>query len=82
MKNQLTKTLIERFSRQIILKDIGIIGQKKILSSKILVVGAGGLGCPVIEFLVRAGIGKIGILMLLIRLPKVREIKWLSLILR
>ena len=61
MKNQLTKTLIERFSRQIILKDIGIIGQKKILSSKILVVGAGGLGCPVIEFLVRAGIGKIGI---------------------
>ena len=61
MKNQLTKTLIERFSRQIILKDIGIIGQKKILASKILVVGAGGLGCPVIEFLVRAGIGKIGI---------------------
>ena len=61
MKNQLNKSLIERFSRQIILKDIGPMGQKKILSSKVLIVGAGGLGSPVAEFLSRAGIGTIGI---------------------
>ena len=61
MKNQLNKVLVERFSRQIILKEVGIIGQKKILSSKVLIVGAGGLGSPVIEFLSRAGIGLLGI---------------------
>ena len=61
MKNQLNKKIIEQFSRQIILKDIGIIGQKKILSSKVLIIGAGGLGSPVAEFLSRAGIGSLGI---------------------
>ena len=62
MRKQLNKNLIERFSRQIVLKDIGILGQKKILSSKVLVIGAGGLGCPVSEFLARAGVGTIGII--------------------
>ena len=61
MKSQLNNKLIERFSRQIVLKDIGILGQKKILSSKVLIVGAGGLGSPVIEFLSRAGVGSIGV---------------------
>ena len=61
MKSQLNKNLIERFSRQIVLKDIGILGQKKILSSKILIIGAGGLGSPVAEFLSRAGVGLLGI---------------------
>lgn len=58
----LNKVLIERFSRQIILKNIGTIGQKKILNSKVLIIGAGGLGCSVAEFLTRAGVGTIGII--------------------
>jgi molybdopterin/thiamine biosynthesis adenylyltransferase len=62
MKKSLKKGEIERFSRQIILKDIGSAGQEKIKKAKILIVGAGGLGCPVSEFLTRAGVGEIGII--------------------
>ena len=61
MNSQLKKASIERYSRQIVLKDIGTIGQKKIISSKVLIVGMGGLGSPVAEFLARAGVGSIGI---------------------
>ena len=61
MKSQLNKKIIERYSRQIVLKDIGILGQRKILLSKVLIIGAGGLGSPVAEFLSRAGIGSLGI---------------------
>ena len=53
---------LDRYSRQIILKKVGILGQKKIQNSKVLVVGCGGLGSPVIDLLSRAGIGKIGIM--------------------
>ena len=62
MSARLSKKQLEKYSRQIILKDIGIVGQNKILKSKVLIVGMGGLGCPVAEFLTRSGIGSIGII--------------------
>ena len=62
MNSKLDKDQVERFSRQIVLKDIGASGQKKIIQSKVLIIGMGGLGCPVAEFLTRAGIGTLGII--------------------
>ena len=56
-----TNRQIERYSRQIILKKIGIVGQKKLLKSNVLIVGAGGLGSPIAIYLTALGIGKIGI---------------------
>ena len=61
MSSKLSKNQLEKYSRQIILKNIGILGQKKIFNSKILIIGMGGLGCPVAEFLTRSGVGSLGI---------------------
>ena len=58
----LEKAEYTRYSRQIILPEIGITGQLKLKSAKILVVGAGGLGCPILQYLTAAGIGELGII--------------------
>lgn len=58
---EFNETQLERYSRHIILKDVGIEGQEKISTSKILVIGAGGLGSPALLYLAAAGIGTIGI---------------------
>lgn len=55
------KDQITRYARQIALDGIGVAGQQKIMAAKILVVGAGGLGCPVLESLAAAGIGELHI---------------------
>ena len=52
---------LERYSRHIILKEIGVKGQKKLLDAKILIIGAGGLGAPAAMYLAAAGVGTIGI---------------------
>ena len=57
-----TNKQFERYSRQIILKKIGVIGQKKLLKTSVLIVGAGGLGSPIAIYLTALGIGKIGII--------------------
>ena len=57
-----TKKQIDRYSRQIILKKIGVIGQKKLLKASVLIVGAGGLGSPIAIYLTALGIGEIGII--------------------
>ena len=52
---------LERYSRHIILKEIGVRGQKKLLNAKVLIIGAGGLGAPAAMYLAAAGVGTIGI---------------------
>ena len=58
---KISKIEYQKFSKQIILKKFGIIGQKKLKSSKVLVLGMGGLGCPLSIYLASLGVGTIGI---------------------
>ena len=56
-----TNEQLERYSRHIILKEVGARGQKKLLNAKVLIIGAGGLGAPAAMYLAAAGVGTIGI---------------------
>ena len=56
-----TNEQLERYSRHIILKEIGVKGQKKLAAAKVLIIGAGGLGAPAAMYLAAAGVGTIGI---------------------
>jgi molybdopterin-synthase adenylyltransferase len=59
---ELTDAQLERYARHIIMPEIGGLGQRKLLAAKVLVVGAGGLGSPCLEYLAAAGVGTIGII--------------------
>ena len=60
--NMLSKEENIQYSRQIKLAEIGVDGQEKIKAAKVLVIGAGGLGCPILQYLSSAGVGTIGII--------------------
>ncbi len=57
----LTKHQYERYNRQLLLPQLGVAGQQKLLAAKVLVIGAGGLGCAMLPYLAAAGVGTIGI---------------------
>ncbi len=61
MTNNLKVNSLALFSRQMMVDEIGAVGQQKISKAKVLVIGAGGLGCPILQYLASCGVGTIGI---------------------
>src|SRR5437867_1765401 len=59
--SDLSTDQINRYKRHIILPEVGMEGQKKLLAAKVLCIGAGGLGCPISLYLAAAGVGTIGL---------------------
>lgn len=60
-KMNLTPAENQQYSRHLLLEEVGVSGQLRLKQSKVLIIGAGGLGCPVLQYLSAAGVGKIGI---------------------
>src|SRR4051812_10415471 len=61
MVTQLNTEQVNRYKRHLILPEVGVEGQKKLLNAKVLCIGAGGLGCPISLYLAAAGVGTIGL---------------------